>query len=354
MKANADKIMTKKLSQIHLGLWGAKSSGKTTYLTMLYHYLQKEQDNNWNVKVDEIFLPQVLDNLARIQNEGKFPRADIDSSGDQISTLKYTLTRLGFYGLRKAEVQLSFMNAPGHFYEQFLGNTPIFDTVTRKTHLNPVDYLISCQGLIILLDRQQETQPYRKLLTDLLTACQLHWQQQSKNKKLPHYLAFCLAKADQENLWNNEKPQKDPSILAKEIMGENLWGLLKSSYYFDLMHSNDPKRNRCKFYFLSSIGRYYEEGQYREATYINLDTDSESETANTEKQNPPEIVNKTDHSDWFASSNSEGSFSREEQSSIRIKQEVALEPLNILAPIEWMIQSMQMAPPFHLSPSSSP
>jgi hypothetical protein len=86
---------------------------------------------------------------------------------------------------------------------------------------------------------------------------------------LPHYFAFCLSKADRDTTqWNNEKETDmqreidDLFSLGKQVIGQNVLSILQGSSYFDFNQQHNPAKNRCKFYYLSSIGCDFKEGKY--------------------------------------------------------------------------------------------
>jgi len=98
-----------------------------------------------------------------------------------------------------------------------------------------IDYLMSCHGVIFLLDyerskpnKDDKRKPYYNLLLNLFSEFKLRSRKmnQATGQYIQQYMAFCVTKADEDELWE----KKDSMSLVKETMGATMWSYLVNNY----------------------------------------------------------------------------------------------------------------------------
>jgi GTPase SAR1 family protein len=95
---------------IRLGIWGLPNSGKTVYMTMLYHYLS-QGESQWRIVTDdEVTEKYVNDNLALIMDQGDFP--DPTEVTIKVEVCSYKLIN----DTKNKIVELSFFDVSGEVY----------------------------------------------------------------------------------------------------------------------------------------------------------------------------------------------------------------------------------------------
>jgi hypothetical protein len=284
----------------------------------------------------------------------------------------------------KFNITLRFIDAPGEFYENLNVDARVIETKHQDRDI--VDYLMSCDGIIFLLDpkrfesNQENSKSYHELLIDLFDEFKYRYnrnppENQEKNQEnrlpfvsnlLPQYLAFCVTKIDEKikngddekeeiDLW---KEAEKPLELVQKIMGRELFDCLNNFCHLDLHNPDDSSRNRCNFYGISSIGRYLENTEFKEAVIhseVNPhQSHSEEDLFQTQKEQetPKDSESKQSKEAWASNLNSErwanpeNKPESEAKSYTTIKSGVNLEPVNVVAPIEWLIRRIQAYPPF--------
>lgn len=365
MRGIIDKLnrqRTKKPLNIRLGIWGTAGSGKTTYLAMLYDCLQK--DDKWIAElVQQDFLPIIRKNITRITKDRKFPDPTMTNIDDDsgINIFSYAIMPKKSSIMGESTITLSFIDAPGEFYEN-LSETEVKvvknedEEGQEKKYESIVDYLINCHGMILLIDPMrslQKSKSYYDLLIELLEECKNRYfnqYQRVESRLLPQYMAFCVSKIDStmeegSDLW--EKAE-DPIELAREVMSEELFAILNNFCYFDLEERQDPSRNRCNFYGVSSIGRYFDSKTERFVSIVeeHLEQDTPVGEDNNQESSIDEssIDPEDDWEDW--GKKEENISTQNHQPGARIREGVKIQPMNVTAPIEWLIRSIQANPPF--------
>jgi len=376
-----EKPQTHEPMDIRIGIWGGSNSGKTTYLTMLYKELVLS--NEWEVTSDSEARKYVFDNIQRI-TDGNFPFATQITGVIKIFT--YILRRQFSNTATGPKIVLNFIDAPGKFYEEIhsskdvkiiqpsIQSTSEEQEITQnQSNLGIVDYLLSCDGIIFLLDpirSKEEGNLYWRLLLDLFWEFQERSRQENMTtERLQQYMAFCVTKSDTDDIWSQGKKSDD---LAKDVMGKDLFKSLKSNFCIE---------GRYNFFSVASIGRYQnEDGEWKEAViYPNIQDNSKTETIETTEKNPSSMKRtygkhkgKSQNSQTTDVSSEEPTISSNSSSEDddewaeftetsntpdiapryipTINTKVEIQPLNVIAPIEWLINSIQKEPLSRLEP----
>jgi hypothetical protein len=225
-------------SSFRLGLWGTAGAGKTTYLTMLYEAL-----------ADDPQITVVADRSARefaevyrgdIKERGQFPSATLRHA--TLDMLHYSIYPEPEHSEdRRKPFKLSFIDAPGGYYENLDGN----DTV--QSQMTILDFLSNCHGIIFLLDPERIEGPdahnYRRLLDTLMQHMVDRTLQNGHGPRPEQYMAFCVTKIDEEKWWQDHDK---PDLLVERIIGQDMFRQLSTQYC---------QKERYKCFALSAIGR---------------------------------------------------------------------------------------------------
>jgi hypothetical protein len=327
----------KSITTIRIGIWGQKGAGKTTYITILHNELKK--DAHFTVKPDPRS-GEMDSNMTQIKN-GRFPEPteiNIRNNNMEVDIYNYTLTpKNQSHPLFKKEVIIEFIDIGGDFFENLNfgeGNIRFIERngSQQSNQINDiVGYLNSCQAILFLLDTKNYREPLLSNLFNQLKA-------RCRNNKCPQYIAFCVTKIDRGELW--QKTQEKSGVdLVKKVMGNNLFNAIDNYFYFNQKYNFGTSENRCNFYGISSIGRYHQNGSWEEAI----------ETQSDQISTDPETQNSQSNEDDFQSVFDDDlhiesqEFESESQSvnSERIKTGIDLFPINVTAPIKWLIKSIQ-------------
>lgn len=319
---------SKSTNNLRIGLWGTTGVGKTTYLTMLFSQL--EDSEQWDIVLDKKSRQFIERNLYYLEEENLFPPPT--SQFRDLDILSYTLIPQNHPTI-KSRIMLDFIDAPGEFYENIMSHdAQVIDTQNEDESMDIVDYLVSCDAIIFLLDpqrTQQGGQGYSTIIRNLF----FELKERSKHpevkfNRLPQYMAFCISKIDREEFWNQgENSGLSSRELTEKIIGKTTLHKLENNYCM---------KGRYNFFSLSSIGRYRDEyGYLKEAIIypeehpketgnlshnptINTLISGFAKTKNT-SQTPQVIINKQP----------------------KIKEGIILHPIGILEPINWIIQQIQ-------------
>ena len=146
---NLNPLGKKQSLNIRLGLWGTIGSGKTTYLAMLLHCLEKEKNHKWIVTPDEQFRYRVRENITQIIDKKRFP-LPTSTQLEKIQIFSYNLMPRNLIEPRNSNIILRFIDAPGEFYENLNIEVKVIDQ--ENEYCDIVDYLMSCDGIIFFTE----------------------------------------------------------------------------------------------------------------------------------------------------------------------------------------------------------
>ncbi len=363
-----ESLQTSSSSDIRLGIWGTSGSGKTTYMLMLYEALKDSEA--WLVELDPIARKFIRKNSNYLRQGFFSPPTE---TAKELEIFSYTLRRRISPG---SKIILNFIDAPGEFYENILsakgrvkGKNIISSTpLSEEENKTPIiDYLMSCDGIIFLLDPENTEKNggrYSSLLEDLF----LEFQERSKrtdidvdDPRLEQYMTFCVTKVDRKNFWNY---RKDAQPFVEKILGK--WMSLKKLQNFCRLEELNPekrkkpsKNNRCEFFCISSVGRYQKDGEWvSPVIYPEENGSIQPNTEQTESSSSPswgydeEVYSpqssKSSTGDW-ASSGNQNYPDPVSENRPTIDSEAVLRPYNVLEPVEWLIKGIQANPPFGIN-----
>lgn len=343
-------------SAFRIGIWGTTGAGKTTYLAMLYDALLLRP--GWTVAADGKARGFVTNQLRTIRTRGRFPAPTEVTAETDI--FRYILQEEqspqadGEFN----QVTLDFVDAPGEFYEN-----PHQADRRVTGEMDILDYLSSCHGIIFLLDPDRVDieagdidDDYRTMLLDLM----LEFQERniksgiSDDLRLEQYMAFCITKADKEPYWSQ---RKSPQNMAEEVMGDTM---------FRMLGANFLKPNRYSFFATSAIGRYQdpESGEWLENVVYPGSNGTTPRRTQQQNNNPaitttsigqayepdtpaapePTTPRAPRRSSWAPGSN----YNNEPVDyapEVAIANRRAINPFNIIEPLDWLIESMRRQSP---------
>ncbi|MCC5613757.1 hypothetical protein LC605_01410 [Nostoc sp. CHAB 5836] len=375
---------------IRIGIWGTKGSGKTVFLSRLYDALEASPDE-WLVAADPEARQFVKKHRREMDNTRKpgvlpLPNERID----EIPIFSYVLKPQQL-DIPASKIVLEFIDAPGEFYEDIYNASDIIVRKKNKSTSNDrkiftneyeevereykgiVEYLMSCDGIIFLIDPKasfKDGDSYQSLLIDLFQEFQERSYPSNDFERLEQYMAFCVTKVDDDdNLW---RQAQDPQKLALELMGSQM---LKRLQTYCHLEPNKEKRNqlhkynRCQFFGVSAIGRYQDSGgRWRKA----IEDPNQNNHTSPDIQQPdiptpesrysggydPEdlLTNKPNNpepntpktpppSEGFGLNIKNSNNLEPQKHQPTIKQGVECHPIHVIEPIAWLIEGILNCPP---------
>jgi GTPase SAR1 family protein len=350
-------------SDIRIGIWGSSGAGKTTYLTMLYHVLTRS--DRWIVKSGSDEADDFITRNSEAIENDEFPARTEPDEDEKLKIYSYKLTRED--SKYKGSITLQFIDAPGEFYER-LGdkNKKYLVDDPKNPKADVIDYLMSCDGIIFLLDPDPDEQnlgkkKYSTMLSKLFRDFDARNREKNNQEKdrLENYIAICVTKVDHDKIWEKANNQGADTYVEELISPRMKLDDLKNYIWLekDKNQRNDrTKHNRCQFFYTSVLGRYEENGESR-PIYIDKNQSSDEHEYGDYNNEP-----YTDYSDSMnnsASSDSDKSYdwgdindeskhtNRQELKNVGVKIQPGseLKPFGVLEPIEWLIEGIQSHPP---------
>ena len=131
---------------IRLGIWGLPTSGKTVYMTMLYHYLSLN-NSQWRIVTDDEDTERYVNKmLSQIMDKGQFPLPD--AVREEVKIYSYKLID----DKHNNTIELDFLDCSGELYLNLL------ERVIRQgdKQLPLIEYLNQCHGILFLLSSLKE------------------------------------------------------------------------------------------------------------------------------------------------------------------------------------------------------
>ena len=357
LSTDISKLFGRNDCDIRIGIWGAAGAGKTTYLVRLFDALEASKD--WTVSVDAGHGRELLEESQDVMlNAGRFPALTDPHVTPEIFNYIITPQRRGIgQGIKFSQIKLDFLDAPGEFYEDFK---------KRKSENDIVDYLLSCDGIIFLIDPNQKLQRrLSTLLGNLFRELEARAKQKIKSNalqskktsqygKLEQYMAFCVTKIDDSTYWER---RNDSHKLMHEVASKRFFHGLKNYCHY-VENSQERKKygkyNRCEFFCLSSIGRYFDGDDYTEVVFEEtLESISESESSTAELDSAVDDQNNENVSGWNdydfkMPTTSQNNTQSEQKQVIKKINSDLLEEVSgygLIEPLEWLIRRIQFHKP---------
>lgn len=371
MNASASAVAVAPVKKIKLGLWGLPNAGKTVYMTMLYHYLNLS--NQWRVLLDENTLDFVDYNKELLIEQGKFiPKTDCSAN-----KTVYTYKLINNYN--RSITELNFIDLSGEL---------LLEKDLEVNRQNIYDYFNSCHGIIFFVSPLQTDPPlttgqsYIKLLGNLLNKMQIR---SANTERLEQYVAFCITKVDHADFYETHQ-QSTPEDALLKLLGPNI-NLNWFNNYFHIKIDERKKRisdipnknNRCKFFYISPFGVYKDKNGVIKSPIEEIEPSTEqpeklaAKVAKTYRfnANPPELkssnvlylndkkpseptnplkivaqanssvlINYADLAPKADETQEINTLYSYEENRYKINTQVAFNPINMLSPIEWILNGI--------------
>jgi hypothetical protein len=212
-----------------IGLWGAPSSGKTTFLASLYIAVNRRPQHDMNiVGVNDESTNFLSDSTHTLTNDHKFPAGTMQAvSYSWTINMDTTVerTEAGRFGRKvttstvvPAQFNLDLRDAPGGYFGHQQtqpqqtprlnlaggGGPAAGSTTTVSPEAEMMDYLSGCDGLLLLIDPVREQKlgdAHDYFQTTLLKIAQRRLATPGGPPRLPHHVAVCITKFDHPDVY---------------------------------------------------------------------------------------------------------------------------------------------------------
>ena len=374
-----------KNTRIKLGIWGASSSGKTVYMLMLYHYLQRsKRKDKFLVKVDDQETDDFLQTELNLRiYKGEFPTPT--TTKDKYNSYSYKLKRDN----SETIVELTFLDLPGELWEDRSREKKVKtnNTIGNKNYgVSVAKYLTQCHGILILLSPLKED--YNDSYLPLLDGLFRLMLREIPEFKLEQYVVFGITKADHDKIYQRTIDTNFYQLIMEIIGLQAPLEWLESYFYLEIVKEKDEtqrvnvngENNRCCFLPISPFAKYYDkDGKMISPVITNENKTEEELKLNESQQEPPkaadkrqgkrlltdpfkkDLSKKQNNNDDYEGSQREGQSSynddyetpsttnydepNQEEGKYKIDTRVTWRPQNVVEPIEWLIQRIENHPP---------
>ena len=378
-----------KNTRIKLGIWGTSSAGKTVYMLMLYHYLQRSKRKDrflvkaGNEQTDK-FLKKHL--ISRIY-KGEFPSTT--TKEDKYNSYSYKLKRNNSDTI----VELTFLDLSGEIWKS--RGYKVKTNNKKNEDVSVAKYLTQCHGILILLSPLKEDYPDKSYFS-LLDGLFRLMLRQIPEFKLEQYVVFGITKADHDQIYQRTIETNFYQLIM-EIIGDQApleW--LESYFYLEIVEEKDGTKrvnvngenNRCCFLPISPFAKYYDkDGKMISPVITNENKTEEELKLNESQQEAPKAADKrqekqledlfkknlskkqknnddyetpstadnseggqreghsSDNDDYDTPSTTNDDEPNQKQGKYKIDTRVPWRPQNVVEPIEWLIQRIENHPP---------
>ena len=376
-----------KNTTIKLGIWGTRSSGKTVYMLMLYHYLQRsKRKDRFLVKVGNEQTDKFLkDHLDSMIYKGEFPTTT--TKEDKYNSYSYKLKRDNSDTI----VELTFLDLPGEVLQR--REYKVKTNNKKNEDVSVAKYLTQCHGILILLSPLKED--YNDSYLPLLDGLFRLMLREIPEFKLEQYVVFGITKADHDKIYQRTIDTNFYQLIMEIIGLQAPLEWLESYFYLEIVEEKDKtqrvnvngENNRCCFLPISPFAKYYDEDGGKMISPVIENKTEEEPRANESQQEPPKAAgkrqekqredpfkknlskkqkNNDDYETPSTADNSEGGQREghssdnddyetpstngydepnQEEGKYKIDTRVTWRPQNVVEPIEWLIQRIENHPP---------
>lgn len=294
-----------------IGMWGATQCGKTTFLASLYIAITRA-NNGMNIfGADDTSTDFLVESNSRLTNEHRFPDGTVAVNSyswtmNMTKVVQEERTRFGQTTPQVTEFSqfnVDMRDAPGRFFE----STPVTlqggsrldlgDGSSQDEGNDPedmLDYLAGCEGILLLIDPVREREKgdaHEFFQGTVLRIAQRRMALMPPGSKLPHYVAVCITKFDDPEVYrfarmngfrtiDNDDPYMFPRVHSDDA--ESFFRELCNSDMSDadlicngLQNFFHPERVR--YFVTSAIGFHLKGGRFREDDHQNVVMRDDSE-----------------------------------------------------------------------------
>lgn len=296
-----------------IGLWGAPTCGKTTFLAALNIAVSRSAQDLMIYGVDDASTDFLVDNTARLTSDRQFPDATVN--GSQYSWVMRMETqvperrRFGRQTMATVplELNLDLLDEPGRVFRD-VQNEPgpagtgrdlgfdddddadADDVGMPAAEESVMDRLASCDGLLLLFDPTREWtggDAFNYFQGTLLRIAQRRMiGQATPGGRLPHYVAVCATKFDDPEVYRRAKNRGYRSFSVEDpYMFPRVPDELAEKFFVELVRqsergnadlvANALRRNfepdRVRFFVTSAIGFFksHKAARFQEADFMN-------------------------------------------------------------------------------------
>lgn len=336
-----------------IGLWGAPSCGKTTFLAALNIAVDQAAEEELMIYgVDDGSTDFLVDNTARLTRERHFPEAtrQIGNQYSWVMRMQTQVPERRRFGRQTMitvplELNLDLLDEPGGVFgdvpeeESFASTSGSNrdlgfdedddmdaddDAGTPMTEESVMDRLASCDGLLLLFDPTKEWMDgdaYNYFQGTLLRIAQRRMVgQATPGGRLPQYVAVCATKFDHPDVYRRAKNRGYRSFAMDDpAMFPRVPDELAEKFFVELVRQSERgnadlvakalrkyfEPERVRFFVTSAIGFYKSRkaSRFQEADFMNT--------------------------------------VRQEDGNLRIRG--AIHPINVVEPLIWLGQSLAAA-----------
>jgi Putative ATP-dependent DNA helicase recG C-terminal len=291
-----------------IGMWGAVGSGKTTFLAALYIAANRSSGQDLNIfGVDDTSTELMVESNRMLTNQHQFP-----SATGQVGSYSWVMNmtsmvnqpRRTWFGRQIAvpvttQVSIDLRDAPGGFFASepmaLAGSRLDLGDETPEAGPDPtdmVDYLADCDGLLLLIDPVRERRlgdAHEYFQGTLLRMAQRRMARMSAGAKLPHYVAVCITKFDDPEVYRFARLNgfrtydENDEFLFPRVHSDDAQSFFRQLCDTDdsdadlicngLMRYFQPERIR--YFVTSAIGFYARGGRFREDDHSNVIEDAD-------------------------------------------------------------------------------
>jgi len=197
------------LKDVRVGLWGAPSAGKTTYLTALRIAALSDHVNAWRVRPANFHSAEFMtDNVGALYSDHIFPPATQvvadpycwHFDGSVSDGLLARAANLLLRGSSRVSFRVEVLDCPGSFFHDRSDDAK--EEIGRL-----VRHLAESHGLVYLFDPTRAGDSYQFLqgMLDRLTLEIDRAGRMSASGNLPHSLAVCITKFDDARVFERAR-----------------------------------------------------------------------------------------------------------------------------------------------------
>ena len=284
-----------------IGMWGAPACGKTTFLAALFIAVSRASEDLNIFGVDDLSTDFLVECNRMLTSEHRFPEPTMTVGFYSWVMNMMATARIADRGRagRVAEAppavpiqfNIDMRDAPGAIFASTpttppksrldLGDDP--DVVDPQ---DMMEYLAGCQGLLLLIDPVRERRSgngHEYFQGTLLRIAQHRMARMPPGSKLPHYVAVCITKFDDPDVYKFARlngfrsyDENDPYLFPRvhDDDAETFFRELCSSDLSDAdLICNGLRKffyaDRIRYFVTSSIGFYRAAGRFREDDFRN-------------------------------------------------------------------------------------
>lgn len=299
-----------------VGLWGAPTSGKTTFLAALNVAVNRSRARELMIYgVDDASTDFLVANTERLTKEREFPAAT--EAGQQLSWVMHMETEVpvrGRFGRQSMttvplELNIDLLDEPGRVFADTGAGAAVataggggaalgFDDddddvasgVASSSEDSVMDQLASCDGLLLLFDPTREWKSgdaFNYFQGTLLRIAQRRLPDRTTpGGRLPQYVAVCATKFDDPDVYRRAKNNGYRSFSADdEYMFPKVPDELAEQFFVDLVRASERgnadlvpnalrryfQPDRVRFFVTSAIGFYLSRRatRFQEQDFVN-------------------------------------------------------------------------------------